>query len=53
MATEMELYTKDRGSVPEESTPLAIYPLDRNLLPMEIKEALINSISPKEAKEFA
>ena len=53
MATEMESYTKDKGSVPEESTPLAIYPLDRNPLPMGFKEALINSISPEEAKEFA
>ena len=53
MATEMESYTKDKGSVPEESTPLAIYPLDGNPLPMEIKEALISSMSPEEAEEFA
>ena len=39
--------------VPEESTPLAIYPLDGNPLPVEVKEALINSMSPEEAEEFA
>lgn len=40
-------------SVPEESTAVAIYPLDGNPLPMELKKALVDSMSPEEAEEFA
>ncbi|KAL8882521.1 MAG: hypothetical protein Q9192_007568, partial [Flavoplaca navasiana] len=40
-------------SVPKIPTAIVIYPLDGNPLPMEVKEALVNSMSPEEAEEFA
>ncbi|KAL8833649.1 MAG: hypothetical protein Q9176_007886 [Flavoplaca citrina] len=40
-------------SVPNIPTAFAIYPLDGNPLPMSVKEAIISSMSPEEAEEFA
>ncbi|KAL8879983.1 MAG: hypothetical protein Q9198_002515 [Flavoplaca austrocitrina] len=42
-----------RFSAPEIPRSVAIYPLDGNPLPMSVKEALISSMSPEEAEEFA